>query len=175
MNKFLAIFALFLVGSAQATTVREVHFNRSTADEISVDTSALAADDMASNVFQINGFEKGATVSLDSMLVVDNDAEEGVLTIHLFNDRPVVTSAPNAALAISEGELRSKWVGTYRVAAADYQTLASASLAYIAYNRETIKLKKGSTMLFGVIQITSGTPTYTSSDDVALEFNFRSH
>ena len=67
----------------------------------------------------------GGYGTLLSVSVVDKDKQSGTMYVHLFSDKPTVSSVDNAALDISDSEMAAKYLGTITIPAADYVTLAS--------------------------------------------------
>lgn len=106
---------------------------------------------------------------LDSLVLLDAAKEEVDLDIYIFGEDLAGTYADNSAEAITLADLL-KCVGIIEVKAADYKTLANASL--ISFGNMGIRLKAGTgTNLYALI-VTLGTPTYTE-DCLQLKFGIR--
>jgi len=161
---FLILFAHVSYGG------QFIHQNRST--DAGVNTSLYTTGDQMGDLFLLDGVgSKGATIHVDTVGVMDNAGQDAAFDILLFNDKPVLTSVDNGALAMSEAEFRSKFIGKYAIVATDYSDLDTGSVAFAAFAHRSIKLKNGSTGVWGILQAKDG-PTYGAATDLMLNFIF---
>ena len=104
--------------------------------------------------------------------MMDRSNQGTALDVLLFNDEPIITSADNGALNISQGELNNKFIGQFSLAATDWKPATGASVLSVNLSSLPVKLKNGSTGVWGVMR-SRGTPTYTGTNDLQLGITFR--
>ena len=132
-----------------------------------MDTNQYASGDRFGAIHTItgagpHGFE-GAV--LESVTVVDKDAQSPVMTILFFDSLPTVASADNAALDIADAQM-AKCIGSTGIAAGDWSTTTSSHVASKVVS-PGLPLKPARTgvegTLYAVCKLTAGTPTHTAS------------
>lgn len=133
-----------------------------------LDTSAYASGDRVGSVieFALAMDDSSGTGTVVSLVILDKAAAGSALSLMLFNDLPVVASADNAAIDISDAEM-VKCIGVIPIATTDYVTTASNSVATV----RNVNLEIGATKsadnstgrsIYGVLK-SGGSPTYAAS------------
>lgn len=133
-----------------------------------LDTNAYASGDRVGSVMEFTNAmdDSSGTGTIVSLTILDKAAQGSILTLLLFNDLPTIASADNAAIDISDAEM-AKCIGSIPVAAADYVTTASNSIATIRNVNLLVQAAKSSSnstgkSLYGVLR-SGGSPTYAAS------------
>lgn len=118
-------------------------------------------------------YAQDAVSTLLSLAVHDKDTQNADLVIFFFNALPTVASVDNGALTISDAEMASKCIGTARVTAAQYDTVASSSIASVPMPSAALAMlsKEHAGPLYAVMK-TTGTPTFTSTTALTVRFLF---
>lgn len=136
-----------------------------------ISTSAYTANDQVGGLITLTLSGNGAQdVTLQSLNILDKNA--GVLApleIIFFNQNPVATSVDNGAFSIPDSGL-AYCMGVVSVAAADYKAFALNSVATV--RNIGLKMRSDADGKIYVHVRTTGTPTYTSTSDLTLTFDF---
>lgn len=145
---------------------------------IAVDTAIYAALDVlgaaaVSGVVELAGAARvsGGTVVLESIAVYDDDNEKNPITLLFFDSAPASgTYTGNGPLALSAGD-KGKYIGRVNIAAGDYETQGGDAFACIRGIGLAMQAS-GSSSLYMIPMVTSGTPTYTTSSDIKMVLSF---
>lgn len=122
------------------------------------------------NVFrQVAGSNLGNTAVLQSIAITDRAKQAAAMHILLFNAMPVITSADNGALDISDVEMAAKFIGRVEVAATDYINLNVNSSGTV--KNIGLVCKADGQDLWAVLQ-SGGSPTYTTDADLVISYGF---
>jgi hypothetical protein len=108
---------------------------------------------------------------LTDIVMTDADAEGPALQILLFNSNPASTSIANAAFAWGSGDL-ARLAGIIEIAAVDWLTIAGEKVVHKRGLTVGVKASGSTTNLYAHILVASGSPQYTSSNDVTAAFKF---
>lgn len=110
--------------------------------------------------------------TLTSLVILDKSSQNAAFSIFFFNALPTVASVDNGAMTITDAEM-AKCIGVVRVAAGDYDTVASSSIATLRAPSASLALmsQTDNGPLWAVVKTTS-TPTYTSTTDLVFRFLF---
>lgn len=144
-----------------------------------IDTSAYADGDQLGDLKELAEAmdSSGDTGLVVSVVVVDKDKDSAALDVLFFNDKPTVSSSDNAALDIADSEMASKFLGSVRVAAADYIALNSSTVATVKNVNLVVKSEKSADNLDGkslwCILRSAGTPTYTATSDLVVKIGLK--
>lgn len=132
--------------------------------------SAYSSGDRMGTVMTLSPIcEKGGDlVSLESILIVDKAGISKAIDIMFFSSSPTIASADNAALDISDANM-ALCIGHVSVAAANYVTSASSSIAYLKDVNACMAPASTSIYALAVIRATS---TYLSTTDLTFTFVF---
>jgi len=111
--------------------------------------------------------------TLMSLVIHDKASQSAEFVVFFFNALPTVASVDNGALTITDAQMAEKCVGTVAVTAAQYQTVASSSIASVKMSDAALSMlsKVDNGPLWAVVK-TTGTPTYASASDLTLRFLF---
>lgn len=137
-------------------------------------STAYAVGDQLDGLQQITNAldEAGDTGIINSIIVVDKESASAAVDVLFFNDAPTVVSSDNVSLNISDADMESKFLGSVRVAAADYITTAASSVATVKNIGLSVNSIKSSTNLNGnslwAILRSAGTPTWTGTQSLSL-------
>jgi hypothetical protein len=135
---------------------------------------AYAVGDQIDGLQQITNAvdASGDTATIQSVTIVDKDSVSSVLDILFFNDQPTVSSADNVSLNISDADMQEKFLGSVRIAAADYITTAANSVATVKNIGLVVNSVKSATNANGTsiwaILRSAGTPTWTGTQSLTL-------
>ena len=146
---------------------------------ITVDTAIYAALDVlgaaaTSGIVTITDAMRviGGSGVLETISVFDDDNEKAVISLLFFDSLPSGgTYIGNGALALAAGD-KAKYIGKVNIASADYETLGGKAFACLKNVGLHLKAS-GSTNLYMIPLITSGTPTFTAATDLKMAFGFR--
>lgn len=107
------------------------------------------------------------TVAVQTVSVLDKAKQKSSFDILFFDALPVVSSADNAPLDISDAEMAEKYVGKISILDTSYSDLAANSVGE-ANNLGLLLKGKLTQNIWCIIQC-RGTPTYTSASDLVLK------
>lgn len=110
----------------------------------------------------------GGTCTIRSVTVIDKAIQSAAIDLLFFNSSPTVTSANNDALAITDAEMVSKFLGRVSIPAASYVAQAGASDCTVCNIGLICKGVAGSRSLY-VIPVSRGTPTYSAASDLVIK------
>lgn len=140
---------------------------------ITTSAGAYAINDQVGSLQTLVGAAdlKGQVVVIDSLSIVDTAQQKSDLVVLLFSKPPTITSTDNNALAISDSEIADKLLCALKVANADYNDVAQASIACygdLGIQIEPREPRSGLTTGQDVyaLVLSKGTPTYGSSSSV---------
>ena len=103
--------------------------------------------------------------TIKGVVLIDNDSEEDVMELHLYN-QTITATADKDAIAVTDADL-ANYVGRIDIAAADYAAFAANSVAHVAVDLP-FNLVAGGTSLFGQ-SVVRGAPTYTAVTDIVVK------
>ena len=141
-----------------------------------LDTSAYTSGDRVGAIHTITGAGHGfRSAVLESIAIIDKDAQGAALKVHFFDALPTVASADNAAIDISDAEA-VKYTATVSIATTDYVSTASNKLAFVLPTRPIpmclLAAHSGVASTLYAVVTTSGSPTYTASG-LVFRYTFR--
>lgn len=140
-----------------------------------ISTGAYAVGDQLGDLQELSSAmdDSSGTGELLSISVHDKQAQSMALDVLLFNDLPTVSSTDNVSLDISDSEMASKCLGSVRVAAADYITLAASSMATVKNIKLQLNAVKSANNTTGrslwAILRSAGTSTFGSTSDLVVK------
>lgn len=142
-----------------------------------IQAAAYADGDQLGSLFALVDAldDSSGTGGILSLSLVDKSKQKSALDILLFSGKPVVASADNAALDISDAEMAQKFIGKVHVSVSDYTDLANCSIAcltQVALLVNTVKDANNgnpSGRDIWCILMCRGTPTYVSTSDLVLK------
>ncbi len=141
---------------------------------ITTSAGAYASGDCVGGLLTLEGAVSGKnnTATLKSIHVKDSAAQAANLTILLFSAEPTgLTTTDNSAFAYGSGNGFTNEVAKINVAAADYQTIDSKSVACIDTLAKVVQGLSGQNIYAAII--TTSTPTYgAGGDKLQIIFNF---
>jgi len=187
MKKFimaLGLIASLLTPAHAGTLERQAHQKVCVTPVL--DTNAYAAGDRVGSImtFTPAHMDKGGYFSVTDVFVVDQALQSVALNFWMFDALPVVASADNAALDITDAEMIAKAIGYAALATGDYVATASNSLGQSqtpGYTLRGHRLKKGAGQvpggksLFVVMEAGAlATPTYAAGS-LKVCFKFRNY
>jgi hypothetical protein len=111
-----------------------------------------------------NALGAGSGATIKRMTITDADAQNEILSLHLFDASPAAAARTDDAECVQVATDLAKKIVTLEVAAADWQVFAGDSIC--SYELDTDIVFDGND-LFGVIE-GSGTPTWTAVDDLTV-------
>ena len=140
-----------------------------------IDTNAYASADHLGTVMTLTDVVplSGGSVKLDKIVVVDKAKQSSALDILFFNASPTLTSVDNGALDISDSEMASKFLGSVRLAQAEYIDLNVNSTITVRNVELNLRAANGSTTLYAILQ-SRGSPTYGAASDLVVKLSFES-
>ena len=140
-----------------------------------LDTNIYADADRLGSIEELEGvaLDVGGIAELNDIVCLDGDDQGTAINFLFFDELPTVASADNAALSISDAEM-AKCVGIYELAAADFADVVTSKLGQGVFTKLLMKCKARSTSLWVVMQVASGTPTYTAAG-MKNKFKFSQH
>lgn len=145
-----------------------------------ISTSAYAAGDQvgpaSTKLLDVVSAPQGVT-RLVAVKIIDKGKQKAAIDVFLFNSLPTNATADNAALDIADSEMGAKFICILSVADGDYKELANSAVACVV-PAEPIPMRAaqnaaspdGRSLWFTLC--TRGTPTYTSTSDLILVFEF---
>lgn len=111
------------------------------------------------------------TAILKSIVVKDSLNQKSDLTILLFNTDPTQLATATDNSAFAWGSSFPFCIGSFNVAAADYDTIDSKAIATIDVMSSPLQNANGTINLWAVV-ITTGTPTYgANATTLYITFN----
>ena len=111
------------------------------------------------------------TAILNSLVVTDRANQKALLDIWLFSILPTGTYTDNGAPTVSAADF-AKLIGHVQIAVTDYTSIDSKAVACLRGLGLALQgAGAGSKDLYAVIT-TTGTPTYSSTSDLTLQFGF---
>lgn len=110
------------------------------------------------------------TCVLESLVIIDKGAQSAALNVFFFNASPTLVGADNTAFDLLDANMDG-CIGVAVVAAGDYTTTASSSVATVKDIQLQLAPASG-TSLYAVAK-TTGTPTYTSTSDLIFKYGFK--
>ena len=142
-----------------------------------VDTAIYAAGDQLGGLLTITDgvSSPGGSAILKSVTVVDKDKEKAVIDVLFFSANPTLVSVDNAALDISDANMATYCLGKVSIAAADYTDLNASSVATVRVDDLVLTAAAGSTSIYAVMKVLSGTPTFTATGDLQVKFGLEEH
>jgi hypothetical protein len=94
-------------------------------------TTAYSANDImgTEKFFKLSDVFRNSSEAarLESVAVLDKVKQKAAFDILFFNAEPVVASADNAAMDITDAEMAAKYIGRVSIAGTDYADLANNS------------------------------------------------
>jgi hypothetical protein len=140
-----------------------------------LDTSAYSSGDRVGTVHTITGAGPmgfNAAV-LESITVIDKDAQGVALTVLFFESLPTVASADNAAIDLSDANA-AKCIGHLSIATGDYVSTASNKIAckVPAVGIPLTPGRAGVQETIYAVVVSGGAPTYTASG-LTFRYSFR--
>jgi hypothetical protein len=139
-----------------------------------ITTTLYTALDLIGGIITITSAMRvsGGSGILQSMTVIDDDNEKAAFEVMIFDSSPASgTYTDNGAYVHSSGDV-DKFLGRFSVAAADYVTEVSGSLAVATVRNIGLPVKaSGSANLYALVLVTGG-PTYTAVNDLRWHFGF---
>lgn len=141
-----------------------------------IDTNIYAAGDAVGGILTFSNaiIKASKSAKIESVLITDKGAQSAVLSLTLFATSPSSSTVTNnAALDVADADL-DKIIGRVAIAAADY-TVFNTNDNSIAYVQTAVPLfnDADSYDIYGVLRITSGTPTWTSTSDLVVNLFIR--
>ena len=140
-----------------------------------LDTNIYADNDRLGSIMTVTAacrFDEASSGSiLQGLTLVDGDDQGVALDVLLFDELPTVASADNAAISITDAELRDKSIDVIEIANGDYVDLLSAPVVSLKNLGIICKPKHASTSIFALMVTRGGTPTYTAAG-MNLKFHF---
>ncbi len=112
--------------------------------------------------------DMGATCIVTSVVIIDAAIQSAAIDLMFFNASPTITSTINEALAITDAEMASKFLGRISIPAASYVSQAGASDVTVNNINLMLQGKAGSRDLY-VLPISRGTPTYAAATDLTIK------
>lgn len=138
-------------------------------------TAAYAAgDQVGSSAVRLPAVARGngQTVVLQSVSIMDESGQNAETDIFLFTKDPTVTSGDNSAATVAASAVLDYGRCVWKVGSGDYLSLASNSIAKSNSNTgEVIQTDTASMDLWALV-VTRGTPTYTSTSSLRINFGF---
>ena len=138
-------------------------------------SSAYASGNQIGGLLTIPGVNAGGSegTRLEKIVVVDKAGQSAAVDVLVFNAAPSVGS-DKAAVAISAADLATKCIGNAKILSADYSSAGTPSVA--TYTRPSGPLfakpvQGGAATLYAVL-VSRGTPTFTSTSDIIVKFQF---
>lgn len=121
--------------------------------------------------------EKGGAVSLESCLIIDRGKQKSDLDLYFWSKQPVVQSGDNDAFDVNDADADSL-AGLLQVTGSEYEDIADWSCwqgknlgllmtSILDGNKDNADGKS-----LWVTIVSGGTPTYVSTTDLILRFNF---
>ena len=141
-----------------------------------LDTNAYASGDRVGSIHTITGAGPAGFhgAVLESITVIDKDAQGAALKVHFFDALPTVASADNAAIDLTDAQA-AKFIATVSIATGDYLATASNKLAFTQPTRAIPMCPSAANgvkeTLYAVVT-TTGSPTYTASG-LVFRYTFR--
>lgn len=171
MRNLVAIFMVLALSIVASAGMGKSTFIRVTP---TIDTAIYSSGDQVGSLMEFTNAVSvsGGTGILLDVSIVDKDKEAAALVLHLFSDKPTVTSSDNGALNIADSEMATKYICSVVIAAADYTTLSANSVSTssggcILKSTKSSDNTKG-TSVWGILS-TTGTPTYTTTTDLVIQ------
>ena len=132
-----------------------------------IGAAAFSANDVVGGKLTIPGAVRVAAGKgkITGLKLVDASKQNADLLVFIFKTDLAGTYADNAAEAVTAADWL-KWIGTIKVLSTDYEQMANASLADLAFEIP-VEASSG-TSLYALI-VTTGTPTYGAN---ALQLTF---
>jgi hypothetical protein len=150
-------------------------------------TPAYSAGDQVGglNVIPNAAHDSGGVVLLQSISVIDKGKQKAALTCFFFDDLPTIASIDNGAFDLTDAQMALSCIGFVLIPSANYQDSSSNSIATVANCGLMLKTNAGNnavpipsgatkTSLWCVL-MTTGTPTYVSTDDLRVKFGFEQY
>lgn len=114
---------------------------------------------------------------LRAIKIIDKAKQKSAMDVLFFNSQPTVSSSENGPYDISDTEAANKFIGLLSIAASDYKDLNVNSVG-IVVPVLPIALKalqntanpEGKSLWYALV--CRGAPTYTSTSDLTLVFEF---
>ena len=132
-----------------------------------IDTAAYAAKDCVGGLltFPVSGGTQGVIGAyIKRLQILDADAENEILALHLFTASPLAAAKTDQAECVQvAADLLTKIV-TLPIVAADYLVYAGDSIATIEFDTAIIF---DGLNIYGVIEC-AGTPTWTAATDLTI-------
>ena len=138
-----------------------------------LDTNIYADGDRMGSIFEIPNavaVDKGHALWV-SLVALDKDGQSKAFDVYLFNDKPTIASADNAAIDIIDTEME-KFIGMFSIEESDYGSLAANSVGFqkdfaIPIHNNVSKIQTGTGGLsqrsvWGVL-ISRGAPTHSTA------------
>jgi hypothetical protein len=128
-----------------------------------LDTNAYAANDRVGSVMTFTP-AIGITspqFTIQSIALIDEAKQSLELDLLLFAASPTIASADNAAIDITDAQMKANFVGSVTIYASDYKALANSSCATVRNVGLTLK-PDASNSFYGVL-VTRGAPTYAAT------------
>jgi hypothetical protein len=128
-----------------------------------LDTNAYAANDRVGSIMTFTPFigVERPQFTIQSIVVIDEAKQSIEADLLLFAASPTVASADNAAIDITDAQMKANFVGSVTIYAADYKALANSSCATVRNIGLTLQ-PDASNSFYGVL-VTRGAPTYAAA------------
>lgn len=176
----LLVLGLLIAVSAVADNVRVINTKAEAvpvsgstdilSPSITVSTSAYSANDVVGGKITVPNAMRvsGGTGILQSLCIIDKANQKAALEILIFDSDPSSgTYTDNGAFTWNATD-GAKLIRRISVAASDYATFGTAAIADISPGGKVLKAT-GSKNLYAVI-VTTGTPTYAATTDLAVRW-----
>ena len=141
--------------------------------ELSVDTSAYAADDMIGDaeVQLENILNEGTGIVLQSIAVHDRDSQEAGITLLFFAKEPSNTTfSDNGALDMDDADM-VHFVGHVSIESGDYKTLTGSASSVATLKNIGLSMELLNKSLW-VVPVCDGTPTWTNAANLIIRLVF---
>jgi hypothetical protein len=140
-----------------------------------VTAAAYSANNQVGGIQTLTGvcFDENRFGQLSSITLIDKAAQSAAMSIFFFDQLPTVASTDKNALDITDAEMASKCIGQVTIAAGDYQSTSSNSVACKTFSLPLKSRAVGTPggTLYVVVK-TTGTPTYASTSDLVFKYTF---
>jgi hypothetical protein len=144
-----------------------------------ISAGAYASGDQLGSLVEITSAvdAPGDTATVLSVSLHDAAAQSSILQLLFFKDKPVVTSADNAALNISDAEMADKCLGYVGFVAADYVALSASSIGTVRNVNLLLTSRRSQDNPSGtsiwVIARCGGTPTYGATTGLTFSIGVK--